>query len=239
MKNLLVSVVVLVALTSCATNNTTNASATVGAEAGKVLSAKEQAALTPDKVIDVLKQGNQAFVNDKLNAERISNAASGQYPKAAVLSCLDSRVPVEELFSRKIGDIFVARVAGNIVNPDILGSLEFACKVSGAKLIVVLGHGRCGAIKSAIDGVQLGNITGLLEKIQPAVEQSKATFQGEAKSSNPAFVEAVCHTNVALMVKEIRKGSPLLKEMEDKGDIKIVGAIYDITNGMVEFFEGM
>jgi carbonic anhydrase len=246
MKNLLLSIAALVALASCAGNNKTSAVAEAGrysAEAGKVLSAEEQSKLTPDKVLETLKQGNKAFASDQLslknNTERVRNAAKGQHPEAVILSCLDSRVPVEDIFNRGIGDVFVARVAGNIVNPDILGSLEYACKVSGAKLIVVLGHGHCGAIKSAIDGVELGNITGLLSKIKPAVEQSKANFQGETSSSNPEFVEKVCQTNVEWMVKEIRKDSPILKEMEDKGEIKMVGAIYDMENGKVEFFENI
>jgi len=243
MKRVLISIPVLVALVACAGGNKTNAVAQSHAEVSQVLSAEAQSKLTPEKVIENLQQGNQEFVSNQLtiknNPERVRNAVKGQYPEAAILSCLDSRVPVEDVFHRGIGDIFVARVAGNIVNADILGSLEYACKVSGAKLIVVLGHGRCGAVKSAIDDVKLGNITGLLEKIKPAVEQSKTQFQGEAKSSNPEFVEKVCHTNVALMVKEIRKNSPILKEMEDKGEIKIVGAIYDMENGRVEFFKNM
>lgn len=206
----------------------------------KVLTVEEQFKLTPDTVIEVLKQGNEEFINNNLsiknNPERVRAAAKGQYPEAVILSCLDSRVPVEDIFHRGIGDIFVARVAGNIVNPDILGSLEYACKVSGSKLVVVLGHGLCGAIKSAIDDVKLGNITGLLDKIKPAVNQSKAKYKGEAKSSNPEFVNIVCHTNVELMVNEIHKYSPILKEMEDNGEIKIVGAIYDMYTGKVEFF---
>jgi carbonic anhydrase len=238
MKNLIL-IPVLVALLACAGSDKTNTLAASSA----VLSAAEQSKLTPAKVIENLKQGNQEFVSNKLtirnNPERVLNAVKGQYPEAVILSCLDSRVPVEDIFHRGIGDLFVARVAGNIVNPDILGSMEFACKVSGAKLVVVLGHGSCGAIKSAIDDVKLGNITGLLDKIQPAVAQSKADFQGEAKSSNPEFVEKVCHTNVAVRVKEIRENSPILKEMEDKGEIKIVGAIYNMESGKVEFFENM
>jgi len=242
-KNLFISTAVLVALVACAGSNKTNASAVYSAEAGKVLGAEEQSKLTPDKVIENLKQGNKEFSSNKLSlknsTERVRNAAKGQYPEAVILSCLDSRVPVEDVFHRGIGDVFVARVAGNIVNPDILGSMEYACKVSGAKLIVVLGHGHCGAVKSAINEVELGNITGLLDKIKPAVEQSKANFQGETSSANPEFVEKVCHTHVELMVHEIRQNSPILKEMEDKGEIKIVGAIYDMESGAVAFFENI
>ncbi len=207
----------------------------------KVLTAEEQALLTPADVIQILKDGNRDFVEDRLtirnNSERVRDAALGQYPKAAVLSCLDSRVPVEDVFHRGIGDIFVARVAGNIVNEDILGSLEYACKVSGSKVVVVLGHEYCGAIKSAIDDVKLGNITALLAKIQPAVQKAKSIFTGEATSKNPDFVEAVCHTNVELTVEEIRRQSPILKEMEDNGEVKIVGAVYNMHTGIVDFYE--
>ncbi len=207
----------------------------------KVLTAEEQSQLTPSRVIEILKEGNKDFINDNLtvrnNTERVRNAALGQYPKAVILSCLDSRVPVEDVFHRGIGDIFVARVAGNIVNPDILGSIEYGCKVSGAKVVMVLGHEYCGAIKSAINNVELGNITGLLEKIKPAVTEAKVDFTGEQSAKNPAFVEAVCHHNIELVVKEIREKSPILKEMEDNGEIAIIGAVYDMDTGKVDFFE--
>ena len=245
-KKLLIPVIAFVVFTSCCGNkngtDVTNANTDV-IQSNKVLSAEEQSKLTPDKVIEILKQGNEEFISNKLTVknttERVSDAAKGQYPAAVILSCLDSRVPVEDVFHCGIGDLFVARVAGNIVNPDILGSMEYACKVSGSKLVVVLGHGYCGAVKSAIDDVELGNITGLLKRIKPAVNQSKEKFEGETKSSNNEFVETVCHTNVELMVKEIRENSPILKEMEDKGEIKIVGAMYNMHTGKVEFFENM
>ncbi|MDU1889908.1 MAG: carbonic anhydrase family protein [Dysgonomonas sp.] len=205
-----------------------------------VLTKEEQDKLTPDKVLEILKQGNEEFISDNLtvrnNSERVRHAALGQYPKAVVLSCLDSRVPVEDVFHRGIGDIFVARVAGNIVNEDILGSMEYACKVSGSKLIVVLGHEYCGAIKSAIDDVKVGNITSMLSKVQPAVTKAKVNFEGEKTSKNPKFVEAVCDHNVHNVIGDIRKGSPILKEMEDKGEIKIVGGVYDMETGKVNFF---
>ncbi|SHE38742.1 carbonic anhydrase family protein [Dysgonomonas macrotermitis] len=204
-----------------------------------VLTAEEQAKLTPQQVLDSLIQGNKDFSEDNLtvrnNSQRVRDAALGQYPKAVVLSCLDSRVPVEDVFHRGIGDVFVARVAGNIVNEDILGSLEYACKVSGSKLIVVLGHDYCGAVKSAIDDVKLGNITPLLAKIRPAVASAGKSFEGEKTSKNPAFVEAVCDENVILAIAEIRKKSPILKEMEEKGEIKIVGGVYDMETGKVTF----
>ena len=206
----------------------------------KVLTAEEQSKLTPDKVIEILKKGNEEFTNNLLtvrnNMERVQDAANGQFPAAVILSCLDSRVPVEDIFHCAIGDLFVARVAGNIVNPDILGSMEFACKVSGSKLVVVLGHDYCGAVKSAISDVELGNITELLSKIQPAVNHSRENFEGDADVSNNDFVDVVCHTNVMFMVEEIRKNSPILKEMEDNGEIKIVGAKYHLHTGKVNFF---
>ena len=209
----------------------------------KVLTAEEQSKLTPDKVIEILKQGNEAFANNHLTVKnsrkRVQDAINGQYPEAVILSCIDSRVPVEDIFQCGIGDIFVARIAGNIVNPDILGSMEYACKVSGSKLVVIMGHGHCGAIKSAINKVELGNITGLLSKIMPAINRSKINFQGETTTSNPKFLEAVCHTHVELMLNEVRKNSPVLKEMEDKDEIKIVGAIYNMEIGKVEFFENI
>lgn len=209
--------------------------------ANKILTMEEQAKLTPDSILGILKQGNKEFTEDNLtirnNSQRIREAALGQYPKAVVVSCLDSRVPVEDVFHRGIGDIFVARIAGNFVNEDILGSLEFACKVSGSKLIVILGHEHCGAIKSAIDDVKLGNITAMLSKIQPAVAAAKASFNGDKTSANPEFVDKVCKLNIEHAVKEIREKSPILKEMEDKGEIKIVGGIYHMETGRVDFID--
>ena len=204
-----------------------------------VLTAEEQAKLTSDIVLDMLKAGNQDFVAENLtirnNSQRVRAAVSGQYPKAAIVSCLDSRVPVEDIFHQGIGDLFVARVAGNFVNTDILGSLEYACKVSGSKLIVVLGHEHCGAIKSAIDDVKLGNITAMLEKIKPAVNNASKGFEGEKTSKNHEFVETVCAHNIHHAIEEIRSKSPILKEMEDNGEIKIVGGLYHMETGKVEF----
>ncbi|MCD7970878.1 MAG: carbonic anhydrase [Alistipes sp.] len=205
----------------------------------RVLTAEQQQALTPDDVIEILIEGNLDFAGDNLtvrnNSERIRDAAVGQYPIAVVLSCLDSRVPVEDVFHRGIGDIFVARVAGNISNDDILGSLEYACKVSGSKVVMVLGHHYCGAIKSAIDGVELGNITTLLEKIQPAVEASLENYNGMISSSNAELVEEVCLQNVVHTIGEIRRYSPILAQMERDGEIRIVGGIYDMHTGLVDF----
>jgi len=206
---------------------------------GSILSREEQQKLTPDEVLQILKKGNQEFVEDNLtvrnNSDRIRAAVLGQYPLAVVLSCLDSRVPVEDIFHRGIGDVFVTRVAGNIVNEDILGSLEYACKVSGSKVIVVLGHTHCGAIQSAIDDVKLGNITSLLSKIRPAVEKANNSYNGDKTSKNDEFMDAVCHFNVHTSIDEIRSKSPILKEMERLNEVMIVGAIYDMKTGKVDF----
>lgn len=206
-----------------------------------VLTKEQQLKLSPADVLKRLQQGNLDFTKDNLTirntTERVRKASLGQYPKAVILSCLDSRVPVEDIFHSGIGNLFVARVAGNIVNEDILGSMEYACKVSGAKLVMVLGHEYCGAIKSAIDGVKLGNITKLLKKINPAVISAKTTFKGKSISSNPLFVETVCDENVKLSIREILNRSTILREMEAKGEIIIVGGVYDMNSGKVEIFE--
>jgi len=203
-----------------------------------VLTQEEQSQLTPDKVLELLREGNQRFVSGEVtlrnHKEQVRRAAANQFPKAIVLSCVDSRVPVEDVFDRGIGDMFVARVAGNFVNTDILGSMEFACKVSGAKLILVLGHEHCGAVKGAIDGVELGNITAMLEKIKPAVE-GVSTSDPNKTSSNADFVHKVAEKNVELNVAAIRRQSPILQQMEAGGEIKIVGAMYDMGSGQVDF----
>lgn len=204
----------------------------------KVLTAEEQKALTPDIVIQRLKEGNKRYMDNDLtlrdHSSLVRDAADGQYPKAVILSCLDSRVPVEDVFDKGIGDLFIGRVAGNFVNEDLLGSMEFGCKVSGAKLILVMGHESCGAIKSAIDDVKLGNITAMLAKIKPAVAKSQ-DFSGEKTAKNDDFVEYVAKNNVQLTIENIKSRSPILKEMADKGEIKIIGAYYDLHSGEVVF----
>lgn len=206
----------------------------------KVLTAEEQKALTPDMVIQSLKDGNNRFMKNDLTARDhsalVRDASAGQYPKAVILSCLDSRVPVEDIFDKGIGDLFVARIAGNFVDEGILGSMEFGCKVAGAKLIMVMGHEYCGAIKAAIDNVKLGNITAMLARIEPAVAKSQ-NFSGEKSSKNAAFVEYVTKNNVLNTIATIRAKSPILKEMADKGEIKIVGCYYDLNEGRVIFLE--
>lgn len=202
-----------------------------------VLTKEEQEALTPQIVIDLLRQGNARFIENDLTARNhsaaVRQAAKGQFPKAIVLSCVDSRVPVEDVFDRGIGDIFVARVAGNFVNEDILGSMEFACQVAGAKLVLVLGHEHCGAVKAAIANVQLGNITAMLSKIRPTVE--RVEYDGPRTSENPEFVHLVAERNVRDTIQSIRTGSPILKQLEEDGKIKIVGALYDMDSGVVDF----
>ena len=205
-----------------------------------VLTAEEQAALTPGDVLLQLRAGNERFVRSDLTARdhsfQIRETVEAQFPKAIVLSCVDSRVPVEDVFDKGIGDIFVARVAGNFVNPDILGSMEFATKVSGAKLILVMGHENCGAIHAAIDGVELGNITTMLENIKPAVEMSTKST-GERSSKNRLFVHEVVENNVYRNINRIKEDSIILKEMFDKGEIDIKGAVYDMDTGVVIFLD--
>ncbi len=203
-----------------------------------VLTQEDQRALTPDAIVQRLEDGNTRFVRNDLTARdhsaMVRNAAKGQHPKAVVLSCLDSRVPVEDVFDCGIGDLFVGRVAGNFVDVDQLGSMEFGAKVSGAKVIVVLGHEDCGAIKSAIDGVELGNITAMLENLKPAVARSQG-YAGDKTSKSAGFVELVAKNNVAMTIDDIERRSPILKEMVDKGELRIVGAYYSLTTGVVTF----
>ena len=202
-----------------------------------VLTKEEQDALTADMVIQSLKEGNGRFMRNDLTARdhsaQVRKSIQAQYPKAIVLSCVDSRVPVEDVFDRGIGDVFVARVAGNFVNEDILGSMEFACKVSGSKLILVMGHEHCGAVKAAVDDVKLGNITPMLAKIRPAIESIE--YDGERTSKNEEFVQMASKSNVRNTIEKIRNESEILREMEQNGEIKIVGAVYDMDDGSVDF----
>jgi len=206
----------------------------------RVLTRAEQDALTPDQVLNELKAGNQRFLSGTLTSRdhsaQVRDAASGQFPKAMILSCVDSRIPVEDVFDRGIGDLFVARVAGNFENTDILGSMEFATKVSGAKVVLVLGHGECGAVKAAIDRAELGNITEMLENIRPAIE-SLSDYEGDRTSANPEFVQMVVEKNVRLTVEDIRERSPILREMEAAGQIKIAGALYDMKTGVIQLLD--
>ncbi|MFM1888997.1 MAG: carbonic anhydrase family protein [Flavobacteriaceae bacterium] len=206
----------------------------------KTLTAEQQAKITPDLAIQLLKDGNKRFVeNTKINRnlmEQVNQTSEGQYPFATILSCIDSRVSAELIFDQGIGDIFSIRIAGNIVNKDILGSMEFASKVAGTKIIVVLGHTNCGAVKGACDGVELGNLTHLLDKITPAMDLIDSPKEKELRNSkNIDFVDAVANANVDRTVALIRKNSPILAEMEDSGLIKLVSGMYDIQTGVVSF----
>jgi len=197
-----------------------------------------QDTLTASSVLEDLLEGNKRFIEGKGqavdNSALVEQTVDGQFPKAVVLSCIDSRVPVETVLDQAIGDIFVARVAGNFENEDILGSLEYSCKVAGSKLVLVLGHESCGAVKAACDGVELGNITHLLSNILPAVKQSANEVEGEANSSNSKFVAKTVENNVKLTIERIKERSPILKEMEANGEIQIVGGIYMLSTGKVE-----
>jgi carbonic anhydrase len=193
-----------------------------------------QATMTPQKSLQFLKEGNQRFQqNLKANRdllEQVSGTSHGQYPFAVILSCIDSRVPAELVFDQGIGDVFSARVAGNIINEDMLGSMEYACKVAGSKIVVVMGHSKCGAVTAACKHVELGNITTLLDKIQPAVSAVD-------EEMSDAKVEKVAAVNVKLSIERVRNESSILAELEAAGEIEIVGAMYDVTTGAVSFYE--
>jgi len=199
---------------------------------------KSQSEMTPQLALNYLQEGNQRFVeNLRANRnllEQVNETAEGQYPFATVLSCIDSRTSAELIFDQGLGDIFSVRVAGNVVNDDILGSMEYACKVAGSKLVVVLGHSKCGAVISACKHVVMGNITTLLSKIQPAVRKIEATY---SDISSDAAVQAVADENVHESIRHTLQRSTILSEMVDKGEIIIVGAMYDVESGKVEFFK--
>lgn len=206
----------------------------------RTLTKEMQAKLTPFTALELLKEGNKRFVNNlKINRnllQQVNETAAGQYPFAFILSCIDSRTSAELIFDQGLGDIFSCRIAGNVLNDDIVGSMEFACKVAGSKIIVVLGHTKCGAVKGACDEVKLGNLTGLLEKIKPAIEAEIET-RNERSSSNAAFVENVSHLNVMHTLNEIPKRSQVLSELIDEGQIILVGAMYNVETGAVEFYD--
>jgi len=208
----------------------------------KAQTKETQAAINPEIAIDLLKEGNKRFKSNTAIKrdllDQVTDTSTGQYPFATILSCIDSRVSSELIFDQGIGDIFSARVAGNFVNEDILGSMEFACKLAGTKVIVVLGHTACGAVKGACDDAKLGNLTALLSKIKPAVKAVTAPTDSNLRnSSNIDFVNKVAEKNVIMTLDTIRTQSPVLKEMEEEGSIKIVGAMYDIKEGTVTFYE--
>jgi carbonic anhydrase len=204
----------------------------------EVLTREQRDKMTPEQILAAMKRGNERFRSggaskrDYLAEQRAS--AAGQYPAAVILSCIDSRAPAEVIMNLGLGSVFNARVAGNISNEDILGSMEFACKVAGAKVVLVMGHTACGAIKGAIDNAELGNLTSLLAKIRPAVKATE--FAAERSAKNPAFVNAVARKNVELTMVDIRRRSAVLAELGTSGAVKIVGAMYNLETGLVEFF---
>lgn len=202
------------------------------------LTRAQRDAMTPAQILDMMRKGNERFRSgEKTTRNYIAEqqaSAKGQYPAAVFLSCIDSRAPAEVIMDLGIGDIFNSRVAGNVSNEDILGSMEFACAVAGARIVMVMGHTACGAIKGAIDNVQMGNLTGLLAKIRPAVDA--ASYAGDRSSKNAEFVDAVARTNVEMTMTRIREGSPILRDMEIAGTVDIAGGMYDLATGKVEIF---
>ncbi|MEJ2902468.1 carbonic anhydrase family protein [Pedobacter panaciterrae] len=207
----------------------------------KTLTKEDQEAITPIMALNLLEEGNKRFVNNlKINRNLLQQAnetSDGQHPFAIILSCIDSRTSAELIFDQGLGDIFSIRIAGNIINEDVLGSMEFGCRLAGAKIIVVLGHTRCGAIKGACDHVEMGNLTSLLSKIRPAVDD-ELTIKENRNSNNSEFVEKVAAINVNRSVKSILERSPILKEMVEGGQIGIIGGLHDITTGVVTFYPG-
>jgi carbonic anhydrase len=205
----------------------------------RTLNKELQSQITPKKALELLKEGNSRFVNNlKLHRdllEQVNATSEGQWPFATILSCIDSRTSSELIFDQGLGDVFSIRIAGNVVNTDILGSMEFACKVAGSKLIVVLGHTKCGAVKGACDHVEMGNLTELLSKLQPAVYEEQITKE-ERSSKNSEFVENVAEINVKRTVKSVLQRSHILAEMIEKGEIGIIGAMYNVETGDVEFY---
>jgi carbonic anhydrase len=206
----------------------------------KTLNKELQAQITPRKALEILKEGNSRFMKnlqtDRDLLKQANETRDGQWPFATILSCIDSRTSAELIFDQGLGDVFSVRIAGNIVNTDILGSMEFACKVAGSKLIVVLGHSKCGAVKGACDHVEMGNLTELLSKLQPAVYEEKETT-GERSSKNATFVENVAQINVKRSVRSIIERSFILEQMLENGEIGIVGGMHDLESGRVTFYD--
>lgn len=207
---------------------------------GMAMTREAQQAVTPDEALAMLKRGNQRFLQDKMvnrdYAAQVKQTSRGQFPFASIVSCLDSRIPPAIVFDRGVGDLFVARLAGNFVNDDTLGSLEFASKLAGSKLIIVMGHTECGAVKGACDGAQLGLLTATLANINPAVNAVQGNYKPRS-SKNPEFVQAVAEKNVHLTMQKLRDRSLVLREMIDSGEIGLVGAMYDVATGQVTFYD--
>ena len=228
-----------VALVGCSTTNA-QVQTSYDYDPTVALTAETQAALTPEQVLLRLKDGNERFVQgtavERDFMGQVRETSTGQFPMAAILGCIDSRVPHEIVFDKGVGDIFSARVAGNFVNTDILGSLEFATAVAGSKVVVVLGHTECGAVKGACDGVELGNLTATLSNIAPAV-YAVDDIEGPRTSANKAYVQAVAHENVEMTVRNMVERSPVMHRLVEAGDLIVVGAMHDVATGEVTFFE--
>ena len=243
MKNKFIGIVILTGLMTFSAFAQKETSEEKKVRLSGITTKKKQAEITPQQALQNLKDGNARFAtgkpkNQQNYRKQVAFTAKGQAPHYAIVSCLDSRVSVDDVFDLNNGDAFNARIAGNIVNEDILGSLEFATAVSGADVIVVLGHTNCGAVKGACDDVKLGNLTGLLDKIQPAVKEiGKDWTNGEKNSKNHEFVEEVGHANVELQMEIIKQKSPIIKDLIDKGKVILVGAIYDLETGKVKFLK--
>src|SRR6056297_2241677 len=236
------AIFLMFSFTACTTqSDSTEANSSNEQLDDNVLTQEAQQALTPEQIIESLKEGNQRFVSNNLTPQdyqaQVEKTSSGQYPEAVVIACIDSRVPVEAIFDKSVGDIFVARVAGNFVNEDILGSTEFGTAVAGSKVVVVMGHEHCGAVKSAIDDVEMGNITALLSNIKPAVERAEESYEGDESSSNDDFVTNVVNTNVRYTIEQMRERSSIIAELERNGDVVIAGAFYDLDTGEVTFLD--
>jgi len=203
------------------------------------LNKQDQKKITPSLALSQLKEGHQRFVNEKQKKfdkkKLIDQTKNSQYPRAIIISCIDSRVPVEQIFDQQIGDVFVARVAGNIVNKDILASIEYACAVSGSPLVFVLGHKGCGAVKSACDDVKLSHITDMLQHLKPSIEKAKKNCYEPHDSSNISFVSSVTQSNVLITMSKILKESKLLQDLYDKGRLAVSGGVYDIANGTIKW----
>ena len=206
----------------------------------RTLNKELQEQITPSKALEILKDGNSRFVNNlKVNRnllQQVNETTHGQWPFAVILSCIDSRTSAELVFDQGLGDIFSIRIAGNVVNEDILGSMEFACKLAGSKFIVVLGHTKCEAVKGACDHAKMGNLTTLLARLEPSVNEEKHTTENRT-SSNPDFVENVAEINVRRNVQQIMEKSDILRELVEKGEIGIIGGMYDVSSGVVDFYE--
>jgi carbonic anhydrase len=230
-------------LTGCAPKSTLVAEAPSAPElVSEVLTAEAQQAMTPEQVLADLKAGNERFVAGKLTArdymaQAEATAAGGQFPKATILSCVDSRVPVEIVFDQGIGDVFVGRVAGNVEDVNMVGSFEFATKVAGSKVIVILGHTSCGAIKGAADGVELGNLTELLNDFDEPIARADAATEGEANSSNAEFLNLAIEENVRQTIADLLDQSEVISDLVDSGDLLVVGGVYDLTTGRVNWLD--